>query len=258
MPVKAITASSSRRRGRPGGNQLATPPRYRLRPWQHPEHHDSMLPITYGPCRYLPACLFREPGAPPQADGVPVGLGDRRSARHLGLPAPAARAPGPARAGPARAERVLPARRDDLVRARVPLRRPPHGPRVHGRRGDRRQAGGIGPSEANLERHTVYTFRARRCDSGRRGRLLLAGGSAHLMPPFARAGYVLGLRDAVNLVWKLNLVLDGRADDQILDSYGPERAAPKSRPGRRSRARTGSPRPHPPGGRRQDSWPVHR
>ena len=83
---------------------------------------------------------------------------------------------------------------------------------------------GIGPAEANLERHTVYTFQARWCDSWRRGRLLLAGDSAHLMPPFAGQGMCSGLRDAVNLAWKLDLVLDGRAGDRILDSYGPERA----------------------------------
>ena len=83
---------------------------------------------------------------------------------------------------------------------------------------------GIGPAEADLERHTVYTFQARWCDSWRRGRLLLAGDSAHLMPPFAGQGMCSGLRDAVNLAWKLDLVLDGRAGDHILDSYGPERA----------------------------------
>ena len=83
---------------------------------------------------------------------------------------------------------------------------------------------GIGPAEAKLERHTVYTFQARWCDTWRSGRLLLAGDAAHLMPPFAGQGMCSGLRDAVNLAWKLDLVLDGRADDQILDSYGPERA----------------------------------
>ena len=83
---------------------------------------------------------------------------------------------------------------------------------------------GIGPAEANLERHTVYTFQARWCDTWRRERLLLAGDSAHLMPPFAGQGMCSGLRDAVNLAWKLDLVLDGRAGDRILDSYGPERA----------------------------------
>jgi 2-polyprenyl-6-methoxyphenol hydroxylase-like FAD-dependent oxidoreductase len=43
----------------------------------------------------------------------------------------------------------------------------------------------ITPATAKLERHTVYTFQARWCDTWRRGRLLLAGDAAHLMPPFA-------------------------------------------------------------------------
>ncbi|MFJ3802502.1 bifunctional 3-(3-hydroxy-phenyl)propionate/3-hydroxycinnamic acid hydroxylase [Streptomyces sp. NPDC090088] len=83
---------------------------------------------------------------------------------------------------------------------------------------------GITPQTATLERHAVYTFQARWCDTWRKGRLLLAGDAAHLMPPFAGQGMCSGLRDAVNLAWKLELVLDGRADDGILDSYGPERA----------------------------------
>lgn len=82
----------------------------------------------------------------------------------------------------------------------------------------------ITPQNAKLERHTVYTFQARWCDTWRKDRLLLAGDSAHLMPPFAGQGMCSGLRDAVNLAWKLELVLDGHADSSILDSYGPERA----------------------------------
>ncbi|CAB4923528.1 MAG: bifunctional 3-(3-hydroxy-phenyl)propionate/3-hydroxycinnamic acid hydroxylase [Actinobacteria bacterium] len=83
---------------------------------------------------------------------------------------------------------------------------------------------GVTPEAVSLERHTVYTFQARWCDTWRRGRLLLAGDSAHLMPPFAGQGMCSGLRDSVNLAWKLDLVLDGHADDSILDTYGPERA----------------------------------
>lgn len=83
---------------------------------------------------------------------------------------------------------------------------------------------GITPDNAQLERHTIYTFQARWCDTWRKGRLVLAGDSAHLMPPFAGQGMCSGLRDAVALAWRLDLILDGRADDAILDSYGPERA----------------------------------
>ena len=44
------------------------------------------------------------------------------------------------------------------------------------------------------------------------------------MPPFAGQGMCAGLRDAMNLEWKLHLVLEGTAGDEVLDSYGPERS----------------------------------
>lgn len=82
---------------------------------------------------------------------------------------------------------------------------------------------GVTPDNADLERHVVYTFRARWCDRWRDGRLLVAGDAAHLMPPFAGQGMCAGIRDAENLSWKLAAVLGGRADDALLDTYGTER-----------------------------------
>lgn len=82
---------------------------------------------------------------------------------------------------------------------------------------------GLTPDNATLERHVVYTFRARWCDQWRRGRALLAGDAVHLMPPFAGQGMCAGLRDAEALLWRLDAVLAGRSPDALLDSYGPER-----------------------------------
>jgi 2-polyprenyl-6-methoxyphenol hydroxylase-like FAD-dependent oxidoreductase len=82
---------------------------------------------------------------------------------------------------------------------------------------------GVEPGNATLERHAVYTFGARWADVWRRGRLLLAGDAAHLMPPFAGQGMCSGLRDAANLAWKLDLVLAGRASESLLDTYTSER-----------------------------------
>jgi len=75
-----------------------------------------------------------------------------------------------------------------------------------------------------LERHTVYRFQAHWVDQWRSGRVLIAGDAAHLMPPFAGQGMGAGLRDVFNLVWKLDLVLRGAADEKLLDTYGPERS----------------------------------
>lgn len=82
---------------------------------------------------------------------------------------------------------------------------------------------GYTPDNSTLERHTVYRFQARWVDTWRHGRLLLAGDAAHQMPPFAGQGMCSGLRDAVNLAWKLDLVLAGRASEALLDTYASER-----------------------------------
>ncbi|QKW31329.1 bifunctional 3-(3-hydroxy-phenyl)propionate/3-hydroxycinnamic acid hydroxylase [Streptomyces seoulensis] len=81
----------------------------------------------------------------------------------------------------------------------------------------------VTPDNAVLTRHTVYTFKAELADTWRTGRLLLAGDAAHSMPPFAGAGMCSGIRDALNLSWKLDLVLKGVCEERLLDSYGLER-----------------------------------
>ncbi|MEU0931392.1 bifunctional 3-(3-hydroxy-phenyl)propionate/3-hydroxycinnamic acid hydroxylase MhpA [Streptomyces malaysiensis] len=82
---------------------------------------------------------------------------------------------------------------------------------------------GITPDNATMHRHSVYTFSAQWVDQWRRGRILLAGDAAHLMPPFAGQGMCAGIRDAANLTWKLDLVLRGRGAPALLDSYAVER-----------------------------------
>ncbi|MDX3118542.1 bifunctional 3-(3-hydroxy-phenyl)propionate/3-hydroxycinnamic acid hydroxylase [Streptomyces scabiei] len=83
----------------------------------------------------------------------------------------------------------------------------------------------VRPDNATLERHAVYTFQARWVGEWRKGRLLIAGDAAHLMPPFAGQGMCSGFRDVANLSWKLDLALRGLADESVLDTYTSERRA---------------------------------
>ena len=82
----------------------------------------------------------------------------------------------------------------------------------------------IDDSDLLIVRCLEYTFRARVAQQWRRGRLLIAGDAAHLTPPFIGQGMGSGLRDAMNLAWKLDIALRSSDFDAVLDSYEAERA----------------------------------
>lgn len=81
----------------------------------------------------------------------------------------------------------------------------------------------IEPAASIIERAVVYTFHSALSTKWRHSRLLLAGNSAHQMPPFLGQGMCSGLRDAANLAWKLRDVIAGDAPDELLDTYKSER-----------------------------------
>jgi len=81
----------------------------------------------------------------------------------------------------------------------------------------------VTPEDADLERAAVYTFHSVIAEGWRRGRLLLAGDSAHQTPPFLGQGMCAGIRDVANLAWKLVMVTRGLADDALLETYESER-----------------------------------
>ena len=77
--------------------------------------------------------------------------------------------------------------------------------------------------EFELEWVSVYTFRCRRMARFNHGRVLFVGDAAHQVSPFGARGANSGVQDTDNLVWKLKLVLDGRAPASLLDTYSDER-----------------------------------
>lgn len=83
---------------------------------------------------------------------------------------------------------------------------------------------GLKPSLGRIVRRAIHTFESTLAERWRAGRVLLAGDSAHTTPPFMGQGMCSGIRDALNLAWKLDAVLGGRADDVLLDTYESERA----------------------------------
>lgn len=77
--------------------------------------------------------------------------------------------------------------------------------------------------DAAIVRAVVYRFHGTVASAMRSGRVFIAGDAAHQMPPFLGQGMGSGVRDAVNLAWKLELVSSGRAAERLLDTYEAER-----------------------------------
>src|SRR5215469_4630230 len=72
----------------------------------------------------------------------------------------------------------------------------------------------------SISRFTDMTRQAARY---REKRVLLAGDAAHVHSPVGGQGLNLGVQDAVNLGWKLALVVQGKAPESLLDTYHAER-----------------------------------
>jgi len=82
---------------------------------------------------------------------------------------------------------------------------------------------GVDIDKLTFLRQATYTFRGVVADRWRNGRVFLLGDAAHLTPPFIGQGMCAGIRDAANLAWKLALVVQGHADERLLDTYEAER-----------------------------------
>ena len=83
--------------------------------------------------------------------------------------------------------------------------------------------GRVDDDQLEVIRVAEYTFRAKIADHWRRGNTFLLGDAAHLTPPFVGQGMCAGVRDAMNLAWKLAGVVTGTLRPEVLDTYEQER-----------------------------------
>jgi len=70
---------------------------------------------------------------------------------------------------------------------------------------------------------THFRLHHRQARRYRKGRMFLAGDAAHIHSPVGAQGMNTGMQDAWNLGWKLALVVLGRAEAKLLDTYEAER-----------------------------------
>lgn len=72
---------------------------------------------------------------------------------------------------------------------------------------------------------TNFRINERKVAEYSRGRIFLAGDAAHIHSPAGGQGMNTGMQDAINLAWKLAMVVRDHASAGLLDSYSPERTA---------------------------------
>ncbi len=82
---------------------------------------------------------------------------------------------------------------------------------------------GIACDQLELVRVAEYHFRAQLADRWRDHNVFLLGDAAHLTPPFIGQGLCAGVRDSMNLSWKIAGVLSGDLPESVLDTYELER-----------------------------------
>lgn len=79
------------------------------------------------------------------------------------------------------------------------------------------------PGRYDVAHAAAYTIHRRVVDSFRKGRILLAGDSAHLNSPSGGMGMNSGIHDAENLCGKLAEIILNGADPALLDRYSRQR-----------------------------------
>ncbi len=81
----------------------------------------------------------------------------------------------------------------------------------------------IEPDQYEIENVFIQKFRGSFAKSFQKDYVFLIGDSAYQMPPYASQGLNTGIRDILNLVWKINMVVNSNCNKDLLLSYSLER-----------------------------------
>lgn len=83
----------------------------------------------------------------------------------------------------------------------------------------------LGLDVAKVNWFSTYRVHHRVTDRFRHGRAFVLGDAAHIHSPVGGQGMNTGIGDAINLAWKLAAVLEGNANESLIDSFEAERPA---------------------------------
>jgi 2-polyprenyl-6-methoxyphenol hydroxylase-like FAD-dependent oxidoreductase len=75
----------------------------------------------------------------------------------------------------------------------------------------------------NLNWSSRFRINSRHMSTLREGRVFFGGDSAHVHSPAGGQGMNAGIQDMINLSWKLAMVINGQARDELLDTYQSDR-----------------------------------
>ena len=81
------------------------------------------------------------------------------------------------------------------------------------------------PNQYNIEYLSTFEFKGRCANNFQIENLFLIGKAAYQIPPYAAQSLNSGIRDAANLIWKINLIKKYKAKNKIIHSYNIERNA---------------------------------
>ena len=81
----------------------------------------------------------------------------------------------------------------------------------------------LGDNEYFINNFFIKNFKGYYCNKIKFGRVFLAGDAAHKIPPFAGHNFNAGIRDIINIIWKLSLHCNNNIFESIIDTYESER-----------------------------------